>query len=215
MFDIPTKLASPANFSVTADIEDYQTMLDYQARRFSLFGPIYASGDDETCEVSNATRITQAIIRINRDDIGIHKAARRRILICINSGGGDPIEGFGLIAAIEASETPVDIVSFGRCMSTAFLISLAGETRYALPYTQFLLHDGDMVGMNSTKKLIDWSDFAKRYEEEVIKPYVLKNGKMTEEQYVQIERKEFYMVPEDALRYGFIDRIIESLDEIL
>ncbi|MBR5027275.1 ATP-dependent Clp protease proteolytic subunit [Candidatus Saccharibacteria bacterium] len=210
MITLPNELNGTINFNVTTDLCDYQFYLDCQNRRFHLIGEITPSGEDGVCDESNASRIAREIIRINQEDQGIDPKDRKRIVIFINSGGGDTAEGYALIGAIQTSETPVDIVSFGRCMSMAFMISLAGDRRFALPYTQFLLHDGGVGGTDSTNKFLDYADFKKRCEKDVVKPYVLKHSKMTEKEYAKFERKEFYMLPEDALKYGFIDGIIEK-----
>jgi ATP-dependent protease ClpP protease subunit len=38
---------------------------------------------------------------------------------------------------------------------------------------------------------------------------------MSEEEYDNISRNEFYMLPEDALKYNFIDEIVTDLNTIL
>ena len=41
---------------------------------------------------------------------------------------------------------------------------------------------------------------------------MLKRSKMSEEDYKKVCMNEFYMMPEDALRLGFIDGIIDDID---
>ena len=214
MITLPNELNGTMNLNVNTDPSDYQFYLDCQNRRFSLTGPILASGDDDIGGESDASRIARAIIQINQEDQGMDPSSRKRIVILINSGGGDVAEGFALVAAIETSETPVDIVCMGRCMSMAFLICLAGHRRLSFPYAQFLMHDGEIFSGGSTKKVQDQVKFEGRLDEEVVKPFVLCHSKMTEEEYVKIERKEFYMTPEDALEHGFIDGIIEKAGDM-
>lgn len=67
----------------------------------------------------------------------------------------------------------------------------------------------------STNKVQDRVKFDERFELEVVKKHVLHYGKMSEQEYDVQSRVEYYMLPEDALKLGFIDEIVTDLRTIL
>lgn len=97
----------------------------------------------------------------------------------------------------------------------AFLIGISGHKRYSLPNMVFLMHDGSNFMYGSTGKVQDEAKFHERYEQNVIKNHILKHSNMKETEYDILTRVEYYMLPEDALVHGFIDKIATSMDEIL
>lgn len=81
---------------------------------------------------------------------------KEKILIILNSPGGDPAHGFGIFDTIQAMRKAgmiIDILGIGEVASMAAAIMQAGTRRLALPHTQFLLHQA--------------SDFPKSEREEV------------------------------------------------
>lgn len=157
------------------------------------------------------------IYQFNAEDREIPKEERRPVILYIFSPGGDVDAGFALIDAIEASETPVHTVNIGMQYSMAFLIGLAGHKRYATKNAKFLMHDGSSFAMGTTSKLQDQMAFQSRVEERV-KAYVLSHSRLTEEEYRDKYRVEWYMFADEAKRYGFTDCIVGEdcpVDEVV
>ena len=125
------------------------------------------------------------------------------------------MEGFSLIGAIKLSKTPVYTVNTGIWYSMAFLIGITGHKRFSLPYSAFLMHDGQNAVWDSGAKAQDKMDFDKRYELEVVKKHILENSNMKSTEYDSLIRVEYYMLPDDALERGFIDEVVTDLDDIL
>lgn len=192
-----------------------------EERRICLFGVIADSTSLDCCDncfensIMTSAEVVQFIMQCNKDDMGIDTKERKPIIIYINSPGGDINEGFPVIAAIELSKTPVHTVNVGQWSSMAFLIGIAGHKRFALPYTTFLMHDGSDFMYGSGNKVQDEAKFSERYKDEIIEKHILRYSNMSEENYTQLKRVEYYMLPEDALKHGFIDQIVEDIDVIL
>lgn len=162
-----------------------------------------------------ATDITRLILDFNAQDHDVPEQDRCPIKLFIDSPGGDSGEGFTLADVIEQSKTPVWTINLGQWSSMGFLIGIAGHRRLSLPSSTFLWHDGSAGYLGSSGKVQDTADFIKRFEREVVKPHVLKHSShpdvFTEKFYDDHVREEFYMLPTDALKFGFIDEIVTDL----
>ncbi len=203
---------------INCGIEEYQNQKERQKRRLYLTRRISSLDYDEDNYFEFNSVVGQIILDIleyNREDEGKPIEERVPIKLYINSPGGETVEGFPLISTIELSKTPVHVFNIGEWSSMSFLIGITGHKRFALPYTTFLLHDGSTVSWNSTSKAIDKAKFDERFERDVVKAHVLKHSEMTSAEYDGLVRVEYYMLPEDALHHGFIDKIVTSIEDII
>lgn len=201
---------------VSCSPEAYYMLQEQRERRLYLNGLICSIDEEEHINEYTSTvgQIVQFILAANRRDYDMPVEMRKPITIFINSPGGNVGEGFSLIAAIETSKTPIYTVNIGQWASMGFLIGITGHKRYSLPYMTFLLHDGYNGAIGSTGKVFDKLEFDRRFEQTVVREHVLKHSTMSAEYYDAHEHDEIYMLPEDALKYHFIDGVINDLDEI-
>ena len=170
-----TKAVS-TSFVVNMSDYAYNRMSDLANRRLYLYGEIVSPEQYAVLPRGAATaNILECIMDINRADTGIPVAERKPIVIYINSPGGSVVDGFAIIAAIEASKTPVVTVNIGEWSSMAFLIGIAGHLRLSLPNMTFLLHDGTAFIVGSANKVRDRTRFDERYEKQVVRAHVLKH----------------------------------------
>ncbi len=210
----------PADFNVNIEscFEEFGRAIDLEERRIYLYGAISSLDCEENnafLTVSMTSRIVEYIMSINRADAGIPIEDRRPIRLYINSPGGDVTEGFALVSTIELSKTPVWTINVGEWCSMAFLIGITGHKRLSLPNMTFLMHEGTSFAGGSASKMQDRAKFDERFQSEVIKKHILRHSVMDSETYDAQERVEFYMLPEDALKYGFIDEVVTDIDTIL
>ena len=199
------------NLRIGCDLEEYLHLKDLENRELYLvreINPLCAE-DSANMFLSTVNYIIKHIIEFNAQDKGLDPSQRQPIKLFINSPGGSVSEGFPLVSTIELSKTPVHTVNIGTWSSMAFCIGIAGHKRFALPYTKFLLHEGSTFAGGASGRL------RKRYKDEVIKKHVLEHSKMTEQEYASLLRCEYYMLPQDALKHGFIDDIVTDIDAIL
>lgn len=211
-FDLP-KLEPRINTA----IDEYLHHKDIAERRL-WFNTSVASMEDVDVVDSTTllvTDIVHHIIQYNRDDVDIPVDKRKPIKLYINSPGGDTYEGFALIDAIQLSKTPVYTYNVGMCASMGFLIYIAGHKRFTFPRAIYLLHDGFNGSFSSSSKFLDTADFNKRHEQEVIKTYVLQQTSISEKDYADHLRVEWYMLPSDAIKLGVTHTIASSIDELL
>ena len=200
-------------------IEEVRRQREAKDRRLYLYGVIAAEGDEEKItysDVSMTSRLVEQIIDINRKDTtdDIKPEDRKPIRLYINSPGGDITEGFALVSAIELSQTPIWTINVGEWCSMAFLIGITGHRRLSMPNMTFLMHEGTAFAGGSASKMQDRAKFDERFKDEVIKKHILSHSRMDAKTYDASERVELYMLPEDALNYGFIDEIVTDIRDI-
>ncbi len=211
---IPGKL----NFNVDCSLEDFGRLREREDRRLYLYGEIASVDYEDKClnlGVSTTSKLVEDIIQINRIDYGTAPEEREPIRLYISSPGGDLVEGLALISAISLSKTPVYTVNVGQWSSMAFLIGITGHKRFSLPNAMFLMHDGASGAFGTSSKVQDKMDFEKRLDTEVIKHHVLTHSDMKAVDYDALARVELYMLPSDAKERGFIDVIVDDIDDIL
>ena len=158
------------------------------------------------------------ILRYNRQDKGKPIEDRVPIKLYINSPGGNVVDGYGLIDAIITSKTPVWTINQAMCASMGFLIFIAGQRRYAMPHSEFLMHDGSTAGWDSTAKMKDRMDFELNEVEAMTREYIINHTKITEEMYKDKYRVEWYFLPKKAKEVGVVDYIVGEdcdIDEII
>ena len=125
--------------------------------------------DDEVIDT-----IVFHIMNYNREDKGIDAKDRKPIILYINSPGGSVYSGYALISAMQCSKTPIYTVNQGMCASMAFLIFLAGNKRFSMLHSTFLMHDGSNgIGFESASKLRDRIEYETGQLEQHTKQFVL------------------------------------------
>ena len=158
------------------------------------------------------------ILRYNREDKGKPVEERKPIYLYINSPGGNVCDGYGLIDAILSSKTPVYTVNQALCASMGFLIFIAGQKRFTMQRSQFLMHDGSTAGWDSTAKMKDRMEFETGQIEKMTKEYILSRTNIDSVLYDQKYRVEWYMLPDEAKHHNICTHIVGKdceLDDIL
>lgn len=158
------------------------------------------------------------ILRYNMEDYGLDVEDRKPIYLYINSPGGDIDHGLSVVDTISMSKTPVYTVNIGGCYSMAMVVFIAGKKRYALPHSQFLMHDGETGGMDSTAKMRDRIEFESNVLNKSIKEFIVKHTSISDELYDEKYRVEWYFMASEAKDLGVTDYIIGedcSIDDIL
>lgn len=190
-------------------MEDTFDIEDLEGRRLYINGGI----DEDVI-----TSIVYQIMRFNRQDKGKPIEDRVPIKLYLNSPGGQVEEGYGLIDAILTSKTPVYTINQAMCASMGFLIFIAGDKRFSMPHSEFLMHDGQNFASGSTAKMKDRMDFELGELEDMTKEYIISKTKITEDLYKEKYRMEWYFLPRTAKQHGIVDFIVGEdcdIDEII
>lgn len=139
----------------------------------------------------------------------------KMITLIINSPGGHADSGFGIYDMLKFSPCPIRSVVAGMCASAAvpvFVAAKKGE-RLSLPNSRFLLHQP------STRARGDASDIAITASE-INKLKLKYNLIMSEATGQSVEKltadadRDFWLSPDDAVKYGLVDRVVRHRGEL-
>lgn len=206
------------NMDVACSIYQFGRIRELEDRRMYLYGSINSKDLEEVLlyeDVSMTGKIVERIIDYNRLDEGIAPEKREPIRLYINSPGGEVSEGFALVDVMRLSKTPIYTINLGEWYSMAFLIGITGTKRFSLPSATFMMHEPSGLTVGKFSDMADRVKFNQRFGENIIKQHVMSHSKMTSGNYDAISTKDFYMLAESALDYGFIDEIVSDINTIL
>ncbi len=136
------------------------------------------------------------------------------INIYINSDGGVLTEALAIHDTMKYIKPVVRTVCIGQACSAAAIVLASGEKghRVALPSSRILLHQlsGGMSG--SRDQMVAYAKESNRLMDVVINILIEQTGKEVEEIKVDLQ-KELFMSPEEAVKYGIIDKIIKGKND--
>ncbi len=139
----------------------------------------------------------------------------RDVLMYINSPGGSVSAGFAIYDTMQFIRCDVATYCLGMAASMAAVLLAAGAKgkRFALPNSTILLHQlaGGFKGQATDIDI---------HAREILRLKQLLNevlARHTGQDLATVERdtdRDFFMTPEDALKYGIIDEVISNRAEI-
>lgn len=135
------------------------------------------------------------------------------IHLYINSPGGCVYSGCGVIDMIEHSDAPIYTYCFGHAMSMAAHILAAGEYghRYITFHSTVMIHQVSSSGFGKTEDMEVSVEEMKRIEDRLHKTFSKHTG-ATASRLKKDMKADFYLSPENALKYGrkgIVDHIIK------
>ena len=143
------------------------------------------------------------------EDNNIPIEERKPIKIYIDSCGGSLTDSFTIIDSIKTSKTPVWTINLGCAYSGGFFIFIAGHRRIAYPHASFLFHEGSTGTSGTSSQFENYTAFYKKQLNQLA-DIVLKNTKITEEEYQSIRKDDIWYDVKDGVEKGFIDEIAEE-----
>ena len=135
---------------------------------------------------------------------------RKPIKIYIDSIGGDIMGTLTIIDAIRQSETPVITINTGQAYSGGFFCFIAGHKRISYPNASFLFHEGSTGTFADANKFNNWADFYKKILRR-LREVTLEFTNITEEEYNEHQKDDWWFFAEEALEKGICDEISKKL----
>lgn len=134
------------------------------------------------------------------------------VTLILNTPGGSIDDGLVLLNVIDNYKKPLNIIVMGYACSMGSIILCAGSKnsnvkRFCHKFSYGLIHAGSVFLGGNTSTVKDTVKFNERVEG-TIKDYILENTKITEDEYRESERKEWYLTANDMLEKGMVDEIL-------
>lgn len=159
-------------------------------------------------DISEASIETIVLPLLEMDNDGTGE----KITIYLNTNGGDVSVGLTICNIIEKLKTPTDIILLSNAYSMGSLILMAGYNnpnvaRKCYPFSTGLIHSGSTYIGGQSNAVKDFFNFNSKYEE-MIKEYIISNSAISEEEYIEMERFEWYLTSQDMVEKKLIDEIL-------
>jgi len=170
---------------------------------------IFINGDvDEYC-----AEFAKLIFDWNFQDKDIPINQRQKIKIFLHTDGGCVSSMNTLIAAIKLSKTPITTIGMGKIFSAGAMILIASNERLLLSTSRVMIHKGSSGIISDVNKIIDYSKYLEK-DNELTKEYILKNTKISNKKYKEVEDKDLYLFPNECIELGIATRIVENIEEL-
>ena len=157
--------------------------------------------------------LMESILQINAIDDELEEElknySRQPIKLIINSFGGSVYDGFGLIAAIENSKTPIHGYCYGSAMSMGFIIYISTHYRFAHRMSTFMYHEisdifwGNITGQKQNLK--ECERLQKIYDEYILERTKIPVNKILD---YKARKEDWYMSANEALKYKIVNQLV-------
>lgn len=186
-------------------VDDYVTFNEFKDRVLIING-----------DVDNYLMAAiRQIMFFNSDDKrnNIPRDKRKPIKVYIYSYGGDVNFGKAVMAAIEASETPVWTINIGTAYSMGCMILLAGHRRFAMKHSEALIHEGSASLSGSAAQV---ADAHKAYQRKLewCKNYTLEHTTISPALYKKKLKDDWYISDKEQVEYGIVEKLIDNIEEL-
>jgi ATP-dependent Clp protease protease subunit len=133
----------------------------------------------------------------------------QRILLRINSPGGDPFEGTAIHSLIRAQKKPVEVCIDGIAASAASIIAMAGDTITMAPGAMMMIHNASGFCQGFAEDMYATGDALKAVSVSIAQTYASRTKKPLEEITAMMDA-ETWMTAEECLDQGFCTNIVEE-----
>jgi ATP-dependent protease ClpP protease subunit len=193
-----------------SDIENYlEYNFDKKLRRIYITSVnTDAEGNESGIDTSLFEYIAKAL------DILETENDQFPISFVLNSEGGCWSNSLAIYDRILESPCPTSMRIYGSAFSGAPVILQAADERLIAYNATLMLHDGTVTanGAQSTRDFEKLGDFSKRVDRPRMYDILTMRSKLTKEDIKSLCIDDKYFTSKMALRYGFVDRIIEPQD---
>lgn len=147
-------------------------------------------------------------------DKGIPPEQRQPIMLMLMSPGGDVYTMLSLIDTIRLSKTPVWTCAFGLAASAACMLLMSGHKRFCMPYSHAMWHAGS-AGLEGTSGQVKDASKHLSVMEDQMRDLLFACTKVDKKKYKKVQDSDWYMTASEMVEWGFADKIVEDLSEIL
>jgi ATP-dependent Clp protease protease subunit len=135
----------------------------------------------------------------------------RDITMYINSPGGSVSAGLAIYDTMNMIKSDVSTICIGRTasMASVLLVNGAKGKRYILPNAEVMIHEVSGYSMGKLTEMQDKLKHSKSLNFKLWKILSNKTNKSMSEIKKDITRKDSWLNAKEALKYGFVDKILQ------
>ena len=163
-----------------------------------LYGDIAESFWGDTI---SAKEVTEYLADLDVENIDVY----------INSNGGVVDTAIAINNALRRHKAKVTVNIDGIAASAATLITCAGDTVRMPKNALFMIHNPSTIAMGDSEEMRKQADVLEKYKNSITETYLQKVN-IDKEKLSELMDNETWLSAEEALKYGFIDEIIENAD---
>ena len=136
---------------------------------------------------------------------------KKEISMYINSPGGVVSSGLSIYDTMQYVRPKVSTLIVGQAASMGSLLAIGGETgrRYALPNARIMVHQPSGGYQGQATDILIHAEETQKLKSRLNEIYSKHSGQSVKNVEKALERDKF-MSPEEALKWGHIDEIVES-----
>ena len=116
--------------------------------------------------------------------------------------------------AILTSKTPVWTINAGWAMSSGTLILVCGQKRFCMKNSAALIHSTSGGSSGTMQQVKDSTQFMEKLDT-LGNKLLLERTEIPQRTLSARKKNDWYLFSEDQLKYGLVDKIIESIDEVV
>lgn len=179
----------------------YQLVKNDASADLYIFGDICAWAWPELGEQSGVTIVNQ-LKELDVDTINVH----------INSYGGDVAEGLAIYNVLREHKAQIVTICDGFACSAASVVFMAGDRRVMQPASLLMIHNAWTVAMGNAAQLRKTADDIETITQASVEAYK-KVATISEEEIKALMDAETWILPKDAVEYGFATEIDDDDDD--
>ena len=179
----------------------YQLVKNDASADLYIFGDICAWAWPELGEQSGVTIVNQ-LKELDVDTINVH----------INSYGGDVAEGLAIYNVLREHKAQIVTICDGFACSAASVVFMAGDRRVMQPASMLMIHNAWTVAMGNAAQLRKTADDIETITQASVEAYK-KVATISEEEIKALMDAETWILPKDAVEYGFATEIDDDDDD--
>ena len=179
----------------------YQLTQNDTSADLYIFGDICAWAWQDVGEQSGVTIVNQ-LKELDVDTINVH----------INSYGGDVAEGLAIYNVLREHKAQIVTICDGFACSAASVVFMAGDRRVMQPASLLMIHNAWTVAMGNAAQLRKTADDIETITQASVEAYK-KVATISEEEIKALMDAETWILPKDAVEYGFATEIDDEDDD--
>ena len=176
----------------------YQLTTEANSADLYIFGDICAWAWPELGEQSGVTIVNQ-LRALDAENINVH----------INSYGGDVAEGLAIYNVLREHKAKITTICDGFACSAASVVFMAGDRRVMSPASLLMIHNAWTVAVGNAETLRKTADDVETITQASVAAY-MRGAKISEEEVKALMDAETWILPDDAVAWGFATEIDEE-----